>query len=1000
MTTDTSEHGLERLICTALAGHPCEPPKAGTAAEPPADYGGVGWSGGNPHDYDRESCVDVVQLRAFLRATQAKAADSLGLSEDGPTRRKFLARLQGEIAKRGTIDVLRHGIKHGPHDLDLFYGTPSVGNDKAQERFEQNRFSVTRQLRYSRDETQRALDIGLFINGLPVFTFELKNNLTKQTVGDAVQQYMRDRNPHEKLFAFGRCVAHFALDENEGRFCTHLQGKKSWFLPFNRGWNDGAGNPPNPNGLKTDYLWREVLTRHSLTNILENYAQVVESKDDKTGKKKKTQVWPRYHQLDVVRCLLADAGTRGAGRRYLIQHSAGSGKSNSIAWLARQLIGLAKDDAPVFDSIIVVTDRRILDKQIRDTIRQFAQVRATVGHAERSGDLRRFIEAGKKIIISTVQKFPFILKEIGNEQRGRRFAIIIDEAHSSQGGRTSAAMAQALSEAGKEDEEETYEDKINRVMESHKLLPNASYFAFTATPKNKTLELFGDPDPQADGTVKHHAFHTYTMKQAIQEGFILDVLAHYTPVASYYRLAKTVADDPRFDTKKAQKKLRRFVEGHDHAIRLKAEIMVDHFHEQVLAQDKIGGQARAMVVTNGIERAIQYFHAIREYLTERKSRYRAIVAFSGEPEFGGAKVSEAALNGFPSTKIAEKIQADPYRFLVCADKFQTGYDEPLLHTMYVDKTLSGIKAVQTLSRLNRARPKKHDVFVLDFLNDADTIRAAFADFYRATILADETDPNKLHDLQADLDGAQVYSPEQIDDFVSRYLGGADRDQLDPILDACVAIYRRDLDEDGQVDFKGKAKGFVRTYGFLSAILPYTNAAWEKRSIFLNFLISKLPSPQDEDLSKGILDAIDMDSYRVEKRAMQQIALSDEDAEVEPVPLHDDSHRSEPELDRLSNILRVFNERWGTDWDDADRVWQLITETIPSRVAANTAFKNARQNSDRENARIEHDKALEREMDSVMDDDMKLFRKFSDDDDFQRWLSDLSFDLAYKQAAAR
>ena len=1001
MTTDTSERGLERLICTALAGHPCEPPVAGTVAEPPADYGGAGWSGGNPHDYDREYCVDLVQLSAFLRATQLEAAESLGLSEDGPTRRKFLARLQGEISKRGTIDVLRHGIKHGAHDLALFYGTPSAGNEKATARFAHNRFSVTRQLRYSRDETQRALDIGLFINGLPVFTFELKNSLTKQTVDDAVWQYKKDRNPREKLFELGRCVAHFAVDESEVRFCTHLQGKSSWFLPFNRGWNHGAGNPPNPNGLKTNYLWREVLSRESLTNILENYAQVVESKDEKTGRKKKTQVWPRYHQLDVVRQLLADAETRGVGHRYLVQHSAGSGKSNSIAWLAHQLIGLAKDDAPVFDSIIVVTDRRILDKQIRDTIRQYAQVGATVGHAERSGDLRRFIESGKKIIISTVQKFPFILDEIGNEQRGRRFAIIIDEAHSSQGGRTSAAIAQALSQAGEEGEEETYEDQINRLMESRKLLPNASYFAFTATPKNKTLELFGNPTPQADGTVKHDAFHTYTMKQAIQEGFILDVLAHYTPVASYYKLAKTVADDPRFDTKKAQKKLRRFVEGHDHAIRLKAEIMVDHFHEQVLAQNKIGGAARAMVVTNGIERAIQYFHAIREYLKERKSPYQAIVAFSGEPEFNGAKVSEASLNSFSSGKIADKIQEDPYRFLVCADKFQTGYDEPLLHTMYVDKTLSGIKAVQTLSRLNRAHPKKHDVFVLDFLNDADTIRESFADFYRATILADETDPDKLHGLQADLDDAQVYSSEQIDDFVERYLGGAERDQLDSILDACVAIYLNDLDEDGQVDFKGKAKGFVRTYGFLSAVLPYTNAAWEKRSIFLNFLVSKLPSPQEEDLSKGILDAIDMDSYRAEKQAMQQISLPDEDAEIEPVPTTGGGHLPEPELERLSNILSDFNDLFGDiDWDDADRVRQLITETIPSRVAEDTAFKNAQQNSDKENARIEHDKALLRVMTSVMKDDTELFKQFMDNQGFKRWLTDTVFGLAYEQETAR
>ena len=998
--SDTSERGLERLICTALAGHPCDPPKEGKVAEARPAYGGVGWSGGNPHDYDREFCVDRVKLAAFLHDTQPEAAESLALDEDGPTRRKFLARLQGEISKRGTIDVLRHGVKRGAHDIELFYGTPSPGNVQAQEGFERNRFTVVRQLRYSRDETQRALDIGLFINGLPVFTFELKNSLTKQTADDAVEQYRRDRNPREKLFELGRCVTHFAVDESEVQFCTHLKGKGSWFLPFNRGWNDGAGNPPNPSGIKIDYLWREVLTRENLTNILENYAQVVEAKDEKTGKKKRTQIWPRYHQLDAVRRLLADAAAHGAGRRYLIQHSAGSGKSNSIAWLAHQLIGRRKDDAPVFDSIIVVTDRRILDRQIRDTIRQYAQIGATVGHAERSGDLRKFIEAGKKIIISTVQKFPFILDEIGNEQRERRFAIIIDEAHSSQGGRTSASISAALGTAGEEGEHETCEDQINRVMESRKLLPNASYFAFTATPKNKTLEIFGEPDPQPDGAVRHHAFHSYTMKQAIQEGFILDVLAHYTPVASYYRLAKTVEDDPEFDVKKAQKKLRRFVEGHDHAIRLKAEIMVDHFHQQVIAKNKIGGQARAMVVTNGIERAIQYFHAIRDYLQERKSQYRAVVAFSGEPEFGGQRVTEASLNGFPSGQIAQKIPRDPYRFLVCADKFQTGYDEPLLHTMYVDKTLSGIKAVQTLSRLNRAHPKKHDVFVLDFLNDADTIRDAFADFYRATILAGETDPDKLHDLQADLDAAQVYSPEQIDDLVRRYLGGADRDQLDPILDICAAVYVHELDEDAQVDFKGKAKAFVRTYGFLSCVLPYTNAEWEKRSIFLNFLISKLPAPEEEDLSKGILDAIDMDSYRVEKRAVQQILLSDEDAEIEPVPASGGGHVPEPELDRLSNILQTFNDLFGDiAWDDRDRVGELITKTIPAKVAADAAFRNARENSDDANARIEHDKVLARIVTGMVKDDAELFKQFMDNDDFKRWMTARVFELACEQASA-
>ena len=999
MAVDTTERGLERLICTGLAGHPCDPPAEGTIADPPAGYGGAGWSGGNFHDYDREYGVDRVQLAAFLRGTQPEAAEALALSHDGPTRQAFLTRLQGEIAKRGTIEVLRNGIKHGALHLDLFYGAPSAHNPQAQERFEKNRFTVTRQLRYSRDEAQRALDIGLFLNGLPVFTFELKNSLTKQTVDDAVLQYQQDRNPREKLFEFGRCIAHFAIDEREVQFCTGLAGKASWFLPFNRGSNDGAGNPPNPNGLAIDYLWREVLTRPSLTDILENYAQVVEAKDEKSGRKRRTQIWPRYHQLEVVRRLLADAGEHGAGRRYLIQHSAGSGKSNSIAWLAHQLIGLSRDDAPVFDSIIVVTDRVILDRQIRDTIRQYAQVGATVGHAEGSGDLRRFIASGKKIIISTVQKFPFILDEIGNEQRGRSFAIIIDEAHSSQGGRTSAAMTQALSEAGEVGEEETYEDRINRVMESRRLLPNASYFAFTATPKNKTLEIFGAPDPQPDGSVRHHAFHSYTMKQAIQEGFILDVLAHYTPVASYYRLAKTVEDDPEFDARRAQKKLRRYVEGSDHAIQLKAEIMVDHFHDQVLAQNKIGGAARAMVVTNGIERAVQYYLAIRDYLQERKSRYQALVAFSGEHDLGGAKVTEASLNGLPSARIADRFREDPYRFLVCADKFQTGYDEPLLHTMYVDKTLSGIKAVQTLSRLNRAHPKKHDVFVLDFLNDADTIRDAFADFYRATILADETDPNKLHDLQADLDRAQVYAEAQVEEFVRRYLGGDERDRLDPILDACVAVYVRELDEDGQVEFKGKAKGFIRTYSFLSSILPYSNAEWEKRSIFLNFLVPKLPAPEEPDLSKGILDAIDLDSYRVEKQAMQRIMLPDEDAEIDPVPNGGGGHRADPELDRLSNILQAFNEHFGDiQWEDADRVRQLIIETIPDRVKEDTAFRNAQRNSDRQNARIEHDKALLRVMTAVMRDDTELFKQFMDNASFKRWMTDTVFDLAYEPAA--
>jgi type I restriction enzyme R subunit len=998
MTTDTSEKGLETLIMRHMTGTDGLAVVPNRVAERPPPYGGTGYTAGSTQDYDRAHALDVPQLFAFLRATQPDTFKKLALADANDpkdiNRLKFLARLSGEIGKRGIIDVLRKGVEHGPVHFDLFYGTPSPGNARAEKLHADNRFSITRQLAYSIDETRRALDLCMFINGLPIATFELKNSLTKQTVEDAVQQYMRDRGPRERLFEFGRCVVHFAVDDNEVRMCTELKGKGSWFLPFNQGHNDGAGNPPNPNGLKTAYLWREVLTPAGLTDILENYAQIVEEKDPRTGKKKRKQVWPRYHQLSLVRRALADVRAHGAGKRYLIQHSAGSGKSNSIAWLAHQLIGLTRDDTQVFDSVIVVTDRRILDSQIQATIKQFMQVGATVGHAERSGDLRRFIEQGRKIIVSTVQKFPFILDEIATEG-SKTFAIVIDEAHSSQGGKTSAAMSQALSAPTEEeddvpDPEDTVNAALERRMAARRMLTNASYFAFTATPKNKTLEMFGEPlPPDAEGKVKHRPFHSYTMKQAVEEGFILDVLKSYTPVDSYYKLVKKTEDDPEFDTNKARKKLRRYVESHDHAIRLKAEIMVDHFHEQVLAAGKIGGQARAMVVTSGIERAIQYFHAFKAYLAERKSPYQAIVAFSGEHDYGGAKVSEVSLNGFSSGDIAGKVQSDPYRFLICADKFQTGYDEPLLHTMYVDKPLSGIKAVQTLSRLNRAHPQKHDCFVLDFQNNTEAITFAFQDYYRTTLLAEETDPNKLHDLKAALDAAQVYSPEQVRQVVELFLVGADRDRLDPILDASVADYVDRLDEDGQVDFKGKAKVFCRTYAFLSSVIPYTNVEWEKLSIFLDLLTPKLPAPKEEDLAKGILEAIDMDSYRVEKKAALRIALADDDAEIDPVPTDAGGRRPQPELDRLSNILKSFNDQFGTLFTDTDRVAKRIREDIAPKVAADAAYRNARENTPH-TARFAHDQALAKVMQHLLKDDTQVYKQFVENESFQRFVGDMVY----------
>ena len=976
MFTDTSEKSLETLIVDWLRDQ-------------------NGYEQGENADYDRDHAIDVTRLFRFLNTTQPEEMAKLQLDASEIKRKQFLDRLQGEIAKRGIIDVLRNGFSYYPASFVMFYMTPSPKNHKAAELFQQNIFSVTRQLRFSNDNTRLALDLCIFINGLPVITCELKNQLTKQNVQDAVDQYQRDRVPQELLFNFKRCMVHFAVDDAEVRFCTKLEGKDSWFLPFNKGVDDGAGNPTNPDGLKTDYLWKNILTKPSLANIIENYAQVVVEVEKKTKRKKEKLIFPRYHQLDVVRSLLADTFKYGVGHKYLIQHSAGSGKSNSIAWLAHQLIGLEKDGKKIISSVIVVTDRVILDKQIKDTIKQFMQVSSTVAWATSSGELRDALKEGKQIIITTVHKFPFILDEIGTSAKEYTFGIIIDEAHSSQSGRLSAKMNVALS--GEYDPEDSVEDKINKLMEGRKMLKNANYYAFTATPKNKTLETFGIPY-QEGGETKYRPYHHYSMKQAIQEGFILDVLRFYTPISSYYKLAKTSADNPLFDKKKAQKRLRSYVESNDFPISRKAEIIVDHFHEQVIAKGKIGGRARAMVVCSSIIRAISYYYAICKALEERHSPYKAIVAFSGEKEYNGKKLDEAAINGFPSKDIEDTFKEEPYRFLVVADKFQTGYDEPLLHTMYVDKELSDIKAVQTLSRLNRACPKKKDTFVLDFRDQTEQIKAAFDRYHRATILSASTDPNKLYDLITAMEEAQVYNEGDVDRLLELFLNGASREKLDPILDHCAAIYKTELDEDGQVKFKGSAKSFVRTYEFLGAILPYADPKWEKLSTFLTLLIPKLPSPKDDDENfEELLKSVDLDSYRVEVKNQISISLEDADAEVDPVPVGNPSGKNDPEYDALTNILKTFNDLWGNiDWKDKDNV-QAQLARIPEQVSQNAKYQAAMKNSDRQNARLECDAALDSVMLDNMADSIELYKQFSDDPNFKKWLATMVFQLTYNTA---
>lgn len=974
--TDKTERGFETLIVNWLVDQ-------------------NGYQQGTNEDYNKEYAIDETRLFRFLNDTQPKEMDKLGVNQSDQKKRQFLNRLSGEITRRGIIDVLRNGIKAYPADLILFYFTPTENNEQAKRLFDQNIFSVTRQLRYAIDASKLALDLCLFINGLPVITIELKNHFTGQTTADAVEQYKKDRNPRELLFSFKRCIVHFAVDDQTVQFCTKLCGKASWFLPFNKGYHDGAGNPPNPEGIMTDYLWKDILTKTKLSRIIENYAQVIVEENPETRKKSVKQIWPRYHQLDCVEKLLADVKQYGVGKRYLIQHSAGSGKSNSIAWLAHQLIGLERDGRPMIDSVIVVTDRRILDKQIRDIIKQFMQVKNTVVWARHSGDLKKAIQDGKRIIVTTVEKFPYISQEIGQEHINHTFAIIIDEAHSGQSGRNAANMNLALSGLASDSELDN-EDKINAMVEGRKLVKTASYFAFTATPKNKTEEVFGTPYEE-DGQIKHRPFHVYTMKQAIQEGFILDVLKNYVTIDSWYKIAKKVEDDPMFDKKRAQKKLRSFVEGNPDVIAKKAAMMVDHFHEQIIARKKLGGQSRAMVVTASIPRCIETYYAITQCLADRHSPYKAIIAFSGECSYHGQEppLTSAAMNGFPDAKIPQEFKKDPYRLLVVADMFQTGFDEPLLQTMYVDKTLSDIAAVQTLSRLNRAAPGKDEVYVLDFANKAETIEKAFSRFYRTTILSGETDPNKLYDLISLMEGYQVYDHSDVDKVVDLFLNGGERDRLDPLLDPCVALYNQ-LETDDQIQFKSAAKAFVRTYGFLGAILPYGNAAWEKLSIFLNLLIPKLPSPQTDDLSEGILSAVDLDSYRNEAREAVAIKLEDEDTEIAPVPTGKVGHIVEPEMDPLSHIISEFNDMFGNiQWNDADNVQRQLLQ-IPVMVSRDEKYRNAMKNSDEQEARTEGERALQQVIFSIMADNMELFKQFQDNPSFKKWLTDMVFNLTYNK----
>lgn len=992
---DTSETGLEKIIVDWLRDK-------------------NGYEQATPHDYNKDFALVDIWVERFVVATQPDKVEQSMCFASPSERMKFFTRLANEITKRGVVDVLRKGYKFNGSTFDLYYPLPSDLNPSAKKAYGQNIFGVIRQVMYSKTNTNE-IDFVVFINGLPLATFELKNNYTGQTYENAIRQYQIDRNPKELLLQKKRCAVHFAVDDQQVWMCTALAGKDSWFLPFNRGVNGGAGNPVVENDTMTSYLWKDVLTKPTLSNIIENFAQVIVSKekDMKTGKirDKEKVIWPRYHQLDAVRTLVKQTQKCGVGKRFLIQHSAGSGKSNTITWLAYQLVVLLKNQQPFFDSVVVVTDRVNLDRQIRDNINAFQRLSNIVGWADKSETLRLMLQGGKKIIVSTINKFSFILDEIGSTLKDRRFAIIIDEAHSSQNGAMSANLATGLSgyaapkayvmpcvcEAGMvasggpdvdvdiETEEEDTDDKINRILKGRKLAKNANYYAFTATPKNKTLEMFGEKITDADGNVSFVPFHEYTMKQAIEEGFILDVLKYYTPYSSYYRILKTSADDPEYDKKKAQGKLRAYVEAQPETIEKKAEIIVEHFCSKVFM--KIGGKARAMLVTSSIERAIEFYKVITRMLEERNSPYRAIVAFT-DKMIDGQLVTEASLNGFPSAEIETKMEEEPYRILIVANKFQTGYDQPLLHTMYVDKQLSGVKAVQTLSRLNRCHPKKQDTFVLDFANDPEMIQKAFQDYYKTTVLVGESDVNKLNDLTETIEGICFYTQDDVDRVVELKLTGNDDDRpaMDAVLDGVTERFKEELNEDEQIVCKSGIKNFNRCYPYFSSIMPFESAEWEKQYIFYSLLVKKLPKLKIDDFTEGLIDNIDFDKYRIVKEEERQIVLENENAEVAPVPVGHGTGKSVPEMEALSTIVKDFNELFGNiDWKNRDEVQRQINE-LPARIASSVDFANAVKNGDSQVAQITFNDDMIAIVAAMLEEKTEFVQTYFGNKDFQNFVN--------------
>ncbi|MBO7598807.1 MAG: type I restriction endonuclease subunit R [Bacteroidales bacterium] len=962
---------------------------------------------GQPSDMDKKTAINTRCLWDFLNSSQK---DELARFKGGDLITAVPTRIAKQITTLGIIEVLRKGIDIDNIHLTLFYPRPSKNDSQiSHQNYAHNIFSVTRQQTFSLTNAGWEIDMVIFVNGLPLFTIELKRQSKGQTAfKNGKEQYCSpERSPKEPLLNYGRCLAHFTFDEEEVFFTTRLMGKETYFMPFNRGQENGqgAGNPVNPDGYKTSYMWEKIFTKSTISDIIQNYV-LFDYGEAKSGKRvphilknAKRLIFPRYHQLDVVERLTADVRTVGVGKTYLIQHSAGSGKSNSITWLAFKLIKECPDtmdalrakavDRPLYDSVIVVTDRRILDKQISDNIKAFGTSEKIIQHADSSSELKNAIENGKRIIITTIQKFPYISDTIGNVN-DHNFAIIIDEAHSSQSGIAADEMNTVTQRIDPADADQQGSDTDNFLLQlakDRKMSSNCSYFAFTATPKPETLEKFGTKD--FDG--KFHPFHLYSMKQAIEEGFILDVLTNYTTYKSYYELIKAIEANPEYDKDKAQKLLKTAVERDPRTIRAKAEVMLKHFDNNVFRAHRLKSKGKAMVLTQSIECAIKYYKALCKIKDEWKLPYGILIAFSGEQDFEGETLSEARLNGFPDKDTPSEFNKDENRILVVANKYLTGFDQPKLCAMYIDKKLQDVLAVQALSRLNRSAndldKSSEDIFVLDFFNSKEDMKKYFDPFYTATLLDHATDVNVLHTLRTTLLSMDVFDEDDIEEFIVNFIYGKAA-EMQIVTDRVAHRFNHEISwqENGKADFKIKCKQFVKIYSRMASIINYENVEWEKLFWFLRLLIPYLivPGISDSDLH-DLLENVDLNTYGLRRTALQEKVILDPAATVinPDDPKMAGVHGLDPEIDTLDQIIKDFNERWFQGWNTTPDDQKATLIILANAVMNDAAYKSQIVgNPDSEAVTIAMNEIIDRAIRRQKSADMSLYKEYYQNEGFK------------------